>query len=147
MKKGKRGNRGIGILFLLLSILFIAGKGSAQEEKGNEAMRIFALTEDGLGTGAVDKFSSNFSERCYLSLKNGISGYYSSNQAYYVLKDFLSIYQPVSFRLNNIVAETTMPFASGTFKFISRGIRGTSNIFISLQRFENHYCISQITIN
>jgi hypothetical protein len=147
MKRKETGTFCIILSILFLSAILFPSSVNAQEERSKEAMKIFALAEEGLATGSVDKFSSSFSERCYLSLKNGISGYYSSNQAYYVLKDFFSIYQPVSFRLNNTVTETPVPFAWGTFKFISRGIRGISNVFISLQRVENHYCISQITIN
>jgi hypothetical protein len=129
--------------WILLSVSHI----NAQESKSKEVQKVFSSFEDGLSKGAVDKFSNYFSEKNYLSLTNGITGYYSSNQSYYVLKDFLSVYQPISFKLVNIVTDTSTPFASGILRFSSRGVRGSANVFISLQQIDNKWHISQITVN
>lgn len=118
-----------------------------QENKHKEALKIFQRIEEGINDNSVDKFANYFSQRNYLSLNNSSVGYFSFNQSYYVLKDYLSIYQPISFRLNNILTETTNPFAAGTFKYINKGVRGTAIIFIALQWSENQWKISQITIN
>ena len=91
--------------------------------------------------------SKYFSAKNYISLAGGTSGYFSANQSYYVLKDFLSVYQPISFKLTNTVVETSNPFASGVFKFNNKGIRGTAVAFIALQFIDNQWRISQITIN
>jgi len=128
-------------------ILINAAQLNAQEFKSKEAQKVFLNFEDGLSSGAVDKFSNFFCEKNYLSLSNGVTGYYSSNQSYYVLKDFLSVYRPLSFKLVNIVTDTSTPFASGVLKYSSRGVRGTANVFISLQHVDNKWHISQITIN
>ncbi len=128
-------------------LFFSAAQFNAQDHKAAEVHKVFVSFEDGLSSGAVDKFSNYFCEKNYLSLNNGITGYYSSNQSYYVLKDFLSVYQPISFKLINIVTDTSTPFASGILRYSSRGIRGTANVFVSLQHIDNEWRISQITIN
>lgn len=128
-------------------LLFFAAAALAQESKPKDAAKLFVKIEDGIGSGSVDKFSNYFSQRNYLSFSNGAAGYYSPNQSYYVVKDFLSVNQPISFKITNMVTETATPFAAGTLKYISKGIRTTSTVFISLQLIDNQWRISQITIN
>ena len=128
-------------------ILFSHEPANAQDSKNREANILFVKIEEGLGTGAVDKFSKYFAGKNYISLISGSSGYYSANQSYYVIKDFLSVYQPISFKITNSVIDTANPFASGTLKFNNKGIRGTATVFVSLQFVDNQWRISQITIN
>lgn len=119
----------------------------AQEKKSTEAHKVFLRIEEGLNSSAVDKFSNYFGDKNYLSLANGTAGYFSANQSYYVIKDFLSVYQSVSFKLTNIVTETSTPFASGSLKYNNKGIRGTATVFIALYLIDNQWRIYQITIN
>lgn len=119
----------------------------AQEKKPSEAHKVFLRIEEGLNSSAVDKFSNYFGGKNYLSLTNGTTGYFSANQSYYVIKDFLSVYQSVSFKLTNIVTETSTPFASGSLKYNNNGIRGNATVFIALYMIDNQWRISQITIN
>jgi hypothetical protein len=135
------------LLILLLSFNAILQIVSAQETKSREAQKVFLRVEEGISSAAVDKFSNYFSEKNYFSLNGGTTGYYSANQSYYVIKDFLSIYQPISFKLTNIVIETATPFASGNLRYNNKGIRGNAVVFISLQLVDNQWRISQITIN
>jgi len=128
-------------------MFFFAVNFYSQENKTKDAVKAFIKIEDGIGSGSVDKFSNYFSTRNYLSFTNGASGYFSANQSYYVIKDFLSVNQPMSFKLTNMVTDTSTPFAAGTLKYISKGIRTTATVFISLQLIDNHWRITQITIN
>ncbi|PKL84094.1 MAG: hypothetical protein CVV24_01610 [Ignavibacteriae bacterium HGW-Ignavibacteriae-3] len=143
----KRNKILLPLLAVIFQIIFSTLTVSAQESKGREAQKVFFRFEEGLNSSAVDKFSSYFGDKNYLSLANGTAGYYSANQSYYVMKDFLSVYQSSSFKLSNIVTETSTPFASGILKYNNKGIRGTATVFISLQLVDNQWRISQITIN
>ncbi len=135
-------------LFLLLLALNSAGQNIlAQESKSREAQKVFLRIEEGINSAAVDKFSNYFSAKNYFSFNSGTTGYYSANQSYYVIKDFLSIYQPISFKLTNIVTDTATPFASGNLRYNNKGVRGNAIVFISLQMTDNQWRISQITIN
>ncbi len=131
------------IIFFLLSLTVLF----AQDAKNREAQKLFIKIEEGLNSGSIDKFSGYFNNRSYLSLLNGTSGYFSSNQSYYVIKDFLSVYKPISFKFTNIVIDTGNPFAAGTLKFNNNGIRGTAAVFITLTNINDEWCLSQITIN
>ncbi|MEJ5351300.1 MAG: DUF4783 domain-containing protein [Melioribacteraceae bacterium] len=135
------------ILIFTLLILLPEKENYSQNVKLSDVNKIFIHIEDGLNNNAVDKFAGYFSEKNFISLKNGNSGYFSANQSFYVIKDFLSIYKPISFKLTNIVTDSVNPFASGILKYNNNGIRGTAIVFISLQLVNNQWRISQITIN
>lgn len=132
---------------LFFLALFSFGYVEAQESKLKEIQKVFARIEEGIESNSIDKFANYFSSRNYLSLIGGTAGYYSSNQTYYVIKDFFSINQPLTFKITNVVTDPTSPFAAGSLRYINRGIRNTATVFISLQWTDHHWRISQITIN
>lgn len=135
------------ILFAFGLLALLPKAGYSQDHNNGEVVKIFSQFEEGLASGTIDKFSVFFAGKNYISLKNGATGYYSANQSYYVLKDYLSVYQPISFKLTNIVTDSSTPFASGVLRYSSKGIRGFAMVFISLQNSDNTWRISQITIN
>ena len=51
---------------------------------------IFNDIESGIVSNDVKKFSQYFSSQPYISLVNGVNGYYSSNQAFYIMEDFFN---------------------------------------------------------
>jgi hypothetical protein len=136
-------------IWLTFFIIVMIGslKVYSQDLKIKEAQKVFSRIEDGISTGSVDKFSNYFHSRNYLSLKDDATGYFSFNQAYYVIKDFLSVHQPIGFKLTNIVTDTSSPFAAGNLRYYHKGVRGNATLFISLQWMDNQWRISQITIN
>lgn len=108
---------------------------------------ILLKVEEGFNNGDVEKFARYFSSQTYASLSNGISGYYSPNQFFYIIQNYFSIYKPIGFRFIVVNDSTENPYASGIYKYESRGIRGNSQVFISLKIIGNDWKISQITIN
>src|ERR1035437_542723 len=66
----------------------------------NSAKAILTEIENDIAKGNVAALSKNLSPLTYFSLSNGIRGYYSSNQAYYILEDYFKIYQVVSFKFH-----------------------------------------------
>lgn len=108
---------------------------------------VFDEIEEAIRSGSVSKLSRYFGQQTYFSLTNGINGYYSSNQAYYVLEDFFKIYRVTKFKFDNIKLETSSPYATGTYHYDHRGRRSLSQVYISLTRTGNSWYISQFTIN
>lgn len=108
---------------------------------------IFDEIETGMSSGRASTITSFLSGQTYLSLSNGVNGYYSSNQAYYVLDDFFKIYKVISFKLQSINTDENVPFATGYYYFDHRGKRGTARVYISLSKFGKNWKISQLTIN
>lgn len=95
----------------------------------------------------VSALAQYFSNQVYISLRTGEKGYYSNNQAFYLIDKFFSIYNPVGFQITNKVMTGFYPYLSG--KLFCK-IRGTVEIFqtyISLNWTGSSWEITQITIN
>lgn len=138
--------RNIILLFFFIGFVSVLML-HAQDSRNREVQRLLYKIEEGISSGSVDKFSSYFGNRTYLSLSNGANGYFSANQSYYVMKDYLSIYQPVSFKFTNIVSDSNNPFSAGSLRYNNQGVRGNATVFVTLQLIDNQWFISQITIN
>lgn len=106
---------------------------------------IFKKIEEGFNQNDIKMFDELFGKQIYLSLFNGVSGYYTSNQAFYVLKDFMNITRPEKFSFSKI-HDGESPYATGEFNFTSAGKRGKAKIYISLSAWGQAWRISQITI-
>jgi len=132
---------------IFLFTLLIPLLGAVENFQTDAPQKVFDKFEAGLAVGDVSKFSSFFGDRTYISLANGTAGYYSSNQAYYVLQDFLLFYKPSNFRITHSVSNSDNPFSSGEMKYFSNGMRGTAQVYVSLKKENGVWHISQITIN
>ncbi len=108
---------------------------------------VFTQIESAIATGNVSMLSKYFSPHTYFSLSNGVSGYFSSNQAYYILEDYFKIYQVISFKFNDIQAAEDKPYGIGVYNFEFKGKRDNSKVYISLKNNNNDWKITQITIN
>ena len=145
----------------ILSLLFLTGLMSVnilpQEKEvveGKDARSLketYRLTLDeigsGISSGKIASISNLFSSQIYLNLSNGVSGYYSSNQAYYVLQEFLTTHQVMSLNINDIQEDEENVYATGTYSFLVKGKKESSQIYISLKRSSKKWKITQITIN
>jgi len=126
--------------------LIIRGEESFFEFQQNPQLeKVFTDIENGLSSGNVNLLSKHFSSQNYLSLSNGISGYYSSNQTYYILQDLFKISKPVSFRFTGVVANKN-PYATGVLTYEHRNRKETAQVFISLEFSGSEWTISQLTI-
>jgi hypothetical protein len=103
--------------------------------------------ENSIAKGNINSLFKNLSPLTYFSLSNGIRGYYSSNQAYYILEDFFKIYQVISFRFHSIQAEDGNPYATGIYFYQFKGKRESSQVYISLKNTGKSWKITQITFN
>ncbi len=108
---------------------------------------IFNRIESAIAGGNISVLSGYLASQTYLSLSNGIRGYYSSNQAYYVLEDFFKIYNVTSFRFDNLNSAENNPYATGVYNYDYKGERNGAQVYISLNRIGSNWKITQITIN
>ena len=145
------------ILIFVLNI-FLGGSVSSQEKnflnkfdssKNNAApvQMVFSRIESAISQGDVAILSSYIGSQTYLSLSNGIRGYYSSNQAYYLLEDFFRIYSVSSFRFENLNTNENVPYATGIYNYEFKGKRNETQAYISLKKIGRSWKITQITIN
>ena len=145
------------ILFLIV-LLIIGGQDySAQEDPSKKnlnsesqkklAIEILDVVEQAIANSQPDSIFPYLSVQTYLSFLNDVNGYYSSNQAYYILENFFKEYKVIGFRINNVELNTLTPFAMGICYYENNGNRGEAKAYITLKLTETSWKITQITIN
>ncbi|MCF6268253.1 MAG: DUF4783 domain-containing protein [Melioribacteraceae bacterium] len=133
------------ILFFLMGLFgsIVYGQNSDNEQIEN----IFSHFESGIKTGAVKEFSDYLYTETYISLETGVAGYFSANQSFYILKDFLSHYKPINFKIIKISTNNEKHYAIGKLVYNRSGVKGESQVFVSLKLESKKWKIYQITIN
>ena len=103
--------------------------------------------EAGISEAKLSEISPYLSSNVYLSFLNGVSGYYSSNQAYYILEDFFKEYKATSFSFESINFNTTIPFAKGTYYYEHKGNRSEAKVYLTMKLTGKSWKITQISID
>lgn len=131
------------ILIALCYLFFVA---SIAQEKDNKAIQneIFKLIEQGIKNSNISFFSGFFGKQIYLSLKDGESGVFSANQAYYVLQKYLSNRKIVSFHFTSFGYAEQIPFAVGNLVFKYKSSHVFTNVYISLTYVDEQWVIDKI---
>ena len=137
------------IILLPLSVLFSQTSNLTQktETKIQQEELIFREIESGVKEGNVERISKYFGQQTYFSFSNGTNGYYSSNQAFYVLEDFLKLYRVTSFKLDNIKSDNNHSYATGEYNYDNKGQRSSAKVYISIKKIGTNWIITQFTIN
>ncbi|MCC6549059.1 MAG: DUF4783 domain-containing protein [Ignavibacteriaceae bacterium] len=133
--------------WILLAAVIMFSTVSAYERSGenDDVRNIFTSISRGLATGNVSAFSKYITGQTYLSLSSTASGYYSPNQAFYILQDFLKALNPSSFRFS-IIEPGGSPYATGVLQFETKNRKSSAQVYISLNKAGNNWYISQLTI-
>lgn len=133
-------------ILLYLLILFVFASYTDATD-GERAKRVFLNIKSGIENNEIAEFSGYFDFRTYISLSNGTSGYYSSNQVYYILEEYFRIHQPISLDYDRLELSSESPYATGSLSYLDSGEKKKSKVFISLKAYEDNYKIAQITID
>jgi hypothetical protein len=147
-------------LFFYLAIFFIVSASNFLFSQNNNLRQnlntdskvkiqsvIFNDIESGIVSNDVKKISQYFSSQPYISLVNGVNGYYSSNQAYYIMEDFFNSFKVVSFKMNEKKIEQSVSYCKGDYYFEKKGRRELAHLYITLSKSGNKWYITQISIN
>jgi len=111
-----------------------------------ECRRIFSTVQEGLAAGTVGVFSQHIGQQVFMNLRGGESGYYSANQAYYVLENYLKTRKLANLNFSTIGESGENPYATGSAGFSFRGTREFAQVYVSLARSGDRWIITQINI-
>jgi hypothetical protein len=149
----------IGILkiaLLTISVMLLCNISFPQEHNflnnrnnkvDTQKQTIFSDIELGIKEKNVNKISKYFSQQPYLSFSNGVTGYYSSNQAYYILEDFLNLHRVIDFKFDTKKMDDKFAYATGTYFYELKGKRDSKQVYLTLNKIGNNWYITQISIN
>ena len=140
------------MLFLVLTSNLSAQQNNLQRNlSSNRKVNVQSIIFDEIQTGIlkndVKSFSKYFSSQPYLSLINGVNGYYSSNQTFYIIEDFFKTFKVVDFNFVQKKSEESVSFGKGTYYFEKKGKRESANLYITLTKQGSGWYITQISIN
>lgn len=141
-----------GILVLILSTSLSAQQNKLQRNlnsvsKVKVQSIIFDEIEAGILKNDVKSFSQYFSLQPYISLINGVNGYYSSNQAYYIIEDFFKTFKVVDFNFGEKKVEESVSSGKGKYYFEKKGKRESANLYVTLTKQGSRWYITQLSIN
>ena len=111
------------------------------------AYEILEEIEMGISKTKLSAISPHLSSHIYISFLNGVSSYYSSNQAYYVLENFFKEYNVISFKFDSFNFNTVIPFAKGTYYYEHKGNRSEAKVYLTMKLTGESWKITQISIN
>ncbi|MFH1196130.1 MAG: DUF4783 domain-containing protein [bacterium] len=114
---------------------------------GENIRKVFANIKSGIENNEIAEFSGYFDFRIYINLTNGTTGYYSSNQVYYILEEYFRNHQPVNLDYSRIEEASESPYAAGSLIYLYNGEKKTAKVFISLKLDGGNCKIVQITID
>lgn len=115
-------------------------------ETWSDSRRIFDNVQEGVSTGNIGIFSKHMAGEVYLNLRGGERGYYSANQAYYLLEDYFKTRRLVSFDFTTVGETVTNPYATGRASFNFKGSREFAQVYVSLSLSGERWVITQIKI-
>ena len=107
---------------------------------------LFGAVQQGLANGSAGTFSGHLAPQVYVNLRGGESGYYSANQAHYVLENYFKTRRLVNVKFSTIGESDANPYATGSATFVERGTRSLAQVYVSLTRSGERWIITQINI-
>jgi hypothetical protein len=107
---------------------------------------VFQRIERGIATGTVDLFSEFFGNTVSLRLGAEDQGIISGNQARAILSTYFLNNRPTSFAFSKTELRAALPYATGRLTHNRKGIRGTSQVYVSVQSSGGRWRITQFNI-
>jgi hypothetical protein len=119
--------------------------GLVRDLESSSPSELFTLVETAVRSADVASLAKSFGRQVYVNLKGGESGYFSANQASYILQSFFTPRRPLSFSFSTIQLEGD-PFATGSGTFLLKGTRETLQLYVSVSRQGDRWVISQFNV-
>jgi len=134
-------------IFIYQMMVYAQSADNLTDSTAAEADKVLSSFETGIQRGTIEEFYVHFGSEIYLSFHNGITGSFSSNQSFFLLKDFFDDYTPLKFTYTKKKTDTDYPYGIGTLYYSRKGVKGILQVFISVSLESGNCKISQITID
>lgn len=122
-------------------------KSESVRVKFTKCKKVFIDIGDGFSYNNLYSITPYFENEIYLNITGEDKGYYSSDQAKYILDSFLNNFICTNFKWRNSSRSDIYAFATGKFKYTKNGYSNAFDISISLNYNNESWLIDQIIIN
>jgi len=102
--------------------------------------------EQGIVSGNVQVFSGHLARQIYITLRGKEGGYFSANQAFYILQEYFSSRHAVNFRFTTVNADIANPYATGGGTFFVKGNPEILQLYVALARADGRWVIAQFNV-
>jgi hypothetical protein len=141
-------------LLIALAVILFAGLLQAfpsralqqKEEGGGDIQALVKDLETALFSGNLKSISGRLGKQVFLSLKGGESGYFSANQAHYVLQDYFSARRVVSLHFGAVVEREGSPYSTGGGTIKNKGAIQPLQLFVAFARLDGRWVITQLNV-
>lgn len=131
-------------LFLTLTCLYSQEKKvKSGSLKKNDIIKII---EDGIVKNNINSFSRYFDRNIFLTLRDDESGYFSANQAEYILQNYFDQHRLIKFNFSTVDVTKTPFYATGGAIMSYKGSIEQTQIYVSLTYVKGIYLITQFCI-
>ncbi len=107
---------------------------------------IFRIVQESVASGEMSELLRNIGSHVYLNIRGVESGYYSANQAQFVLQNYFNLHKPLSFSFTSYGESGGSPFATGRGSINVKGNREFIQVYVLLSRQKDRWIISQFNI-
>ncbi len=115
--------------------------------KADDLPLVVKLIEKGFKQNNINNLSGYFVDNCYLSLNNGTTGYYTSNQIYYIFEKYFNKYKVIDFNIDNYNKGNEQIIIEANIKYLYEGKAFNGQVLITLKNIYGKFVITQIFIS
>lgn len=115
--------------------------------KYSKCKKVFVDIGNGFVYSNVYSINQYFNGEVYLNITGEDKGYYSNDQAKFIIEGFINDYPVDSFKWRNSSRSDIYAFATGKYRYKKNGSVNTLEISISLNYIDDSWLIDQIIIN
>ena len=142
-------------ILLWQGLLFSRGKDSntstnqsdiKTEKIQKQVSIVFNDVESGLVSNSVNFAAKHFSRQIYISLQGAESGYFSMNQAMYILENYFTARKVINFKFTTTKLSGEVPYATGGGYFTLKGKQDLFQVYISLAKNDSRWVITQFNV-
>ncbi|GEM_PF-6923282 len=114
--------------------------------ESHQLTEILREVREALTANSTESLTKHFAKRVYLNLLGDGKGYFSGNQAHYIIRKYLEQNTVVALQLNEQRTDNQEPFLSGSGTLSGRAKKEPVHVYIGFVRVNDVYQISQFTI-
>jgi len=114
--------------------------------QGTNGEEVFRSVQQSIVRGDFDELTRHFGRHIYLNIRSIESGYYSANQAQFVVQNFFAVHKPISFSFTTYGESGGSPYATGRGSINVKGNREYIQVYVSLVKQKDRWVISQFNV-
>lgn len=137
------------IIFLCLFLWAVASPitGQTNIREHRKVNNTFHKIERSISSNSANGISKYFNSRVFVNLPNNKNNYFSSNQLFYLLKNYFSTHNVMYFSFDKVSVGGRNPFGYGSVIYEHLGLRKTSTIYVSLGKVGTDWRITKFVVN